>query len=131
MVDGVPRIESHLEWQMTPHTDPAWNIRGCYITQITGDPMVYNKHMIFPPRRGPVESGELRIDRDDGDGLPALNSIGPSSRRPQDRHQQRPTAACLCGPLQTLRGTHHVTDAVIVSAVRTPIGPPTGQPHRR
>jgi 4-hydroxy-tetrahydrodipicolinate reductase len=48
MVDGLPRVETHLEWQMTPHTDPNWNIKGCYITQITGDPCVYNKHMIFP-----------------------------------------------------------------------------------
>ena len=48
IVDGVPRVETHLEWQMTPHTDPNWNIKGCYITQITGDPCVYNKHMIFP-----------------------------------------------------------------------------------
>ena len=48
MVDGVPRVETHLEWQMTPHTDPSWHIKGCYITQITGDPCVYNKHMIFP-----------------------------------------------------------------------------------
>ena len=50
VVDGVTRIESNLEWQMTPHTDPSWDIKGCYITQITGDPMVYSKHMIFPPK---------------------------------------------------------------------------------
>ena len=48
MVDGIPRVETHLEWQMTPHTDPSWKIQGCYITQIKGDPCVYNKHMIFP-----------------------------------------------------------------------------------
>jgi 4-hydroxy-tetrahydrodipicolinate reductase len=48
MVDGVARVETHLEWQMTPHTDPSWDIKGCYITQIMGDPCVYNKHMIFP-----------------------------------------------------------------------------------
>lgn len=48
MVDGVPRVETHLEWQMTPHTDPSWEIKGCYITQIKGDPQIYNKHMIFP-----------------------------------------------------------------------------------
>lgn len=48
MVDGVPRVETHLEWQMTPHTDPSWNVKGCYITQIKGDPCIYNKHMIFP-----------------------------------------------------------------------------------
>jgi 4-hydroxy-tetrahydrodipicolinate reductase len=48
IVDGVPLVETHLEWQMTPHTDPHWDIKGCYITQIKGDPCVYNKHMIFP-----------------------------------------------------------------------------------
>ena len=48
LIDGVPRVETHLEWQMTPHTDPSWDIKGCYITQIKGDPQVYNKHMIFP-----------------------------------------------------------------------------------
>jgi 4-hydroxy-tetrahydrodipicolinate reductase len=48
MVDGVARVETHLEWQMTPHTDPSWDIKGCYITQVKGDPCVYNKHMIFP-----------------------------------------------------------------------------------
>ena len=47
-VDGIPRVETHLEWQMTPHTDPSWDIKGCYITQIKGDPCIYNKHMIFP-----------------------------------------------------------------------------------
>ena len=25
MVDGVPKVETHLEWQMTPHTDPSWD----------------------------------------------------------------------------------------------------------
>lgn len=48
LIDGVPRVETHLEWQMTPHTDPSWDIKGCYITQIKGDPQIYNKHMIFP-----------------------------------------------------------------------------------
>ena len=48
MVDGVPRVETHLEWQMTPHTDPHWDIKGCYITKIKGDPCIYNKHMVFP-----------------------------------------------------------------------------------
>jgi 4-hydroxy-tetrahydrodipicolinate reductase len=32
---GIPRVETHLEWQLTPHTDPSWNINGRYITQIT------------------------------------------------------------------------------------------------
>ncbi len=76
MVDGVARIESHLEWQMTPHTDPAWDIRGCYITQITGDPMIYNKHMIFPAKGVDLSRPEnfasigMTVT-----GLPALNSL--------------------------------------------------------
>lgn len=76
MIDGVARVESHLEWQMTPYTDPSWDIKGCYITHITGDPSVYSKHMIFP---------KAGVDLSNPDsfasigmtvtGLPALNSI--------------------------------------------------------
>jgi 4-hydroxy-tetrahydrodipicolinate reductase len=47
-VGGVPKVEVHLEWQMTPYTLPRWDIQGCYITQIDGDPCIYSKHMIFP-----------------------------------------------------------------------------------
>ena len=76
MVDGVPRIETHLEWQMTPHTDPAWDIKACYITQITGDPSIYSKHMIFPKAGMDLSKPEnfasigMTVT-----GLPALNSI--------------------------------------------------------
>lgn len=75
-VDGVPRIETHLEWQMTPHTEPSWDIKGCYITQIKGDPQIYNKHMIFP-RPGadlsdPAEFASIGMTLT---GLPALNAI--------------------------------------------------------
>ncbi|WP_040795133.1 NAD(P)H-dependent amine dehydrogenase family protein [Nocardia higoensis] len=76
MVDGVARVETHLEWQMTPHTDPSWKIQGCYITQITGDPSIYSKHMIFP-RKGvdlsdPASFASIGMTVT---GLPALNSI--------------------------------------------------------
>jgi 4-hydroxy-tetrahydrodipicolinate reductase len=27
----------HLEWQMTPMTEPRWNVQGCYITTIEED----------------------------------------------------------------------------------------------
>ena len=37
---ACPAIEMHLEWQMTPHTDPHWDIQGCYITKIEGDPWI-------------------------------------------------------------------------------------------
>lgn len=76
MVDGVPRIETHLEWQMTPFTDPHWDIKGCYITKIAGDPCVYNKHMIFP--KPGVDLGDPTAFASIGmtvTGLPALNSL--------------------------------------------------------
>ncbi len=75
-VDGVPRIETHLEWQMTPHTSPSWDIRGCYITEIKGDPHVYNKHMIFP--KPGVDLSDPAAFASIGmtvTGLPALNVI--------------------------------------------------------
>lgn len=61
---------------MTPHTDPSWNIKGCYITQITGDPNIYSKHIIFP-------KPGVRLDNPEDfasigmtvTGLPALNSL--------------------------------------------------------
>ena len=48
LVDGEPRIEMALEWQMTPHTDPSWDIQACYVTTIEGDPCIHSKHMILP-----------------------------------------------------------------------------------
>ncbi|MFT3900069.1 MAG: dihydrodipicolinate reductase [Gordonia sp. (in: high G+C Gram-positive bacteria)] len=76
MVDGVARVESHLEWQMTPHTDPSWKIRGCYITQITGDPMIYNKHMVFPAKgvdlSNPDNFASIGMTVT---GMPALNAL--------------------------------------------------------
>jgi 4-hydroxy-tetrahydrodipicolinate reductase len=76
IVDGVPRVETHLEWQMTPHTDPNWDIKGCYITQIKGDPCIYNKHMIFP--KPGVDLSDSKNFASIGmtvTGLPALNAI--------------------------------------------------------
>jgi 4-hydroxy-tetrahydrodipicolinate reductase len=61
---------------MTPHTDPSWDIKGCYITQIKGDPQIYNKHMIFP-----APGVDLRNAEDFASigmtvtGMPALHSI--------------------------------------------------------
>ncbi|MCG7597587.1 dihydrodipicolinate reductase [Mycobacterium sp. PSTR-4-N] len=75
-VDGIPRIETHLEWQMTPHTDPSWDIKGCYITQIKGDPCIYNKHMIFPKPgvdlSDPANFASIGMTVT---GMPALNAI--------------------------------------------------------
>jgi 4-hydroxy-tetrahydrodipicolinate reductase len=76
LVDGVPRVETHLEWQMTPHTDPRWDIKGCYITQIKGDPQVYNKHMIFPAPgvdlSDPADFASIGMTVT---GMPALHAI--------------------------------------------------------
>ncbi|RDI54106.1 NAD(P)H-dependent amine dehydrogenase family protein [Nocardia mexicana] len=76
IVDGTPRIETHLEWQMTPRTDPKWDVKGCYITQITGDPSIYSKHMVFPKAGVDLSNPEsfasigMTVT-----GLPALNSL--------------------------------------------------------
>jgi len=76
VVDDEPRIEMHLEWQMTPHTDPHWDIQACYITQIDGDPCIYSKHMIFPKPGTDFSSPEafasvgMTIT-----GMPALNAV--------------------------------------------------------
>ena len=48
----------------TPHR-PHWDIQGCYITQIDGDPCVYTKHMIFPKPDVDLPSGQLCLDRHD------------------------------------------------------------------
>jgi 4-hydroxy-tetrahydrodipicolinate reductase len=95
-VDGTPRVELHLEWQMTPHTEPHRNIQGCYITKIQGDPCIYSKHMILP-KPGQIQSPVASLSPASGrcpqpsgtfsdvaafaaigmtvTGLPALNAI--------------------------------------------------------
>ncbi|MDP9821879.1 NAD(P)H-dependent amine dehydrogenase family protein [Nocardioides massiliensis] len=76
MLDGVARVETHLEWQMTPHTDPSWDIKGCYITQVKGDPFIYNKHMVFPAAgvdlSDPSQFASLGMTVT---GMPALHAI--------------------------------------------------------
>ena len=105
MVDGVPRVETHLEWQMTPHTDPSWDIKGCYITQIKGDPCIYNKHMIFPKPGvdlsnpdnfasiGMTVTGHARPRRDQVGGRRAAGT----------GHQCRPAAARIRRTLQAVK----------------------------
>lgn len=76
LVAGVPKIETHLEWQMTPRTDPHWDIKGCYTTRILGDPCVYNKHMILPKPgidlSDPASFASIGMTVT---GMPALNAI--------------------------------------------------------
>jgi 4-hydroxy-tetrahydrodipicolinate reductase len=76
IVDGTPRIEMHLEWQMTPFTAPNWDIQACYITQVDGDPCIYSKHLIFPKPgadfSSPAAFASVGMTVT---GMPALNSI--------------------------------------------------------
>ena len=75
-VAGTPRVELHLEWQMTPQTEPHWDVQGCYITKIQGDPCIYSKHMILPRQGTDFASVEafaaigMTVT-----GMPALNAI--------------------------------------------------------
>jgi len=75
-VDDIKRVELRMDWQMTPHTDPNWDIQGCYITKIDGDPCIYSKHMILPKPGTDFSSVEafatigMTVT-----GMPALNSI--------------------------------------------------------
>ncbi|MBW1907368.1 MAG: dihydrodipicolinate reductase, partial [Deltaproteobacteria bacterium] len=52
---GEPKIEVHLEWQMTPNTEPKWNVQNCYIMTIRGNPQIMNRHMILPA----MDSGQM------------------------------------------------------------------------
>jgi hypothetical protein len=71
-------IETHLEWQMTPKTEPRWKIEGRYITTIQGDPMIIDKQMILPATGTPhtlmnpdyFASLGMTIT-----GMPALNAM--------------------------------------------------------
>ncbi|MGO9456801.1 MAG: dihydrodipicolinate reductase [Acidimicrobiales bacterium] len=75
-VGGTPKIEQHLEWQMTPFTDPHWDIEACYITQIKADPCIYSKHMIFPKPGTDFSSAEAFASVGmTVTGMPALNAI--------------------------------------------------------
>ena len=78
LVGGESKIEVHLEWQMTPKTEPNWKVQGCYIITIKGDPQIVNRHMIFP------EEGAEKNFKNPGyfasigmtiTGMPALNAI--------------------------------------------------------
>ena len=66
IVDGVPNVEVHLEWQMTRHTEPRWKVQHCYITKIQGDPCITSKHMMHPKPGVDIYSpGRGRLDRHD------------------------------------------------------------------
>ena len=78
IADGESKIEMHLEWQMTPLTEPKWNVQGCYITTIEGDPTIVNRHMIFPAAGMPTGSWTPEYFASLGmtiTGMPALNAL--------------------------------------------------------
>ena len=75
---GEPKIEVHLEWQMTDKTEPRWDVQGCYITTIEGDPTIVNRHMIFPATGRPHGSWTPEYFASLGmtiTGMPALNAM--------------------------------------------------------
>lgn len=75
-VAGVPRVELHLEWQMTPLTEPRWDVQGCYVTRIQGDPVIHSKHLILP--RPGTDFSSVEAFAAIGmtvTGMPALNAI--------------------------------------------------------
>lgn len=75
-VAGEPKIELRLEWQMTPQTQPTWDVKGCYITQIDGDPCIYSKHLILPKPGTDFSSvSAFAAIGMTVTGLPALNAI--------------------------------------------------------
>ncbi len=85
---------------------------GCYITQITGDPNIYSKHMIFP-RKGfdlsdPQNFASIGMTVT---GLPALNAIKSVVAAPaRHHHQRRPAPARVRRALQEV--THRRSSTV-------------------
>ena len=78
MVGGQSRIEMHIEWQMTPRTEPARDVQGCYVTTIEGDPTIVNRHMIFPAAgmgRGQMTPDYFASLGMTITGMPALNAM--------------------------------------------------------
>ena len=87
-MDDIKWVGLRMDWQMTPRTDPHWDIQGCYITKIEGDPCIYSKHMILP-KPGAVSSPLASLSPSGNfstpeafakigmtvTGMPALNSI--------------------------------------------------------
>ncbi len=76
IVAGVPRVEVHVEWQMTPHTEPHWDVKGCYLTKIKGDPCISSRHRVFPkPGTDFSDPDAFAAVGMTVTGLPALNAI--------------------------------------------------------
>ena len=67
-VAGYPRIEMHLEWQMTPHTDPHWDIQGCYSRQIDAALHLLQAHDLPQAGNRLLLSRSLRVGGNDRHG---------------------------------------------------------------
>ena len=106
MSDGEPKIEVHLEWQMTPSTEPRWKVQGCYITTIEGDPMIINRHMILPATGMPHGLMDADYFASLGmtiTGMPALNAMrSVCDAKPGPPDQRRPPTAGLRQPVPGL-----------------------------
>jgi 4-hydroxy-tetrahydrodipicolinate reductase len=62
-------------WQLAPDTRPSWNVKGCYVTTIKGDPTIVNRHMIFPADGATFDARTFASIGMTITGMPALNAI--------------------------------------------------------
>ena len=75
-VDGTPRIETVVELAMSAKTSPEIKVRGCYITRIDADPVIYSKHRILPrPGTDFSTPQALASVGMTVTGMPALNAL--------------------------------------------------------
>lgn len=77
MVDGKPRVEQRMVYQMGFKTDPCWEVEHGYVVQIKGYPDIHVKYSIFPPRG--LSAKDIREYQKIGmsvTGMPLLNAIG-------------------------------------------------------
>jgi len=78
LVGGEPKIEVHLEWQMTPLTEPKWDLQLCYVVTVQGDPTIITRHMILPGKDTNKDLSDPATFASLGmtiTGLPALNAM--------------------------------------------------------
>jgi hypothetical protein len=90
---------------MVPNTSPSWNIQGCYVTTIQGDPTIVNRHMIFPAAGSQILDARYFASGDDH------HRYAGTERHPggvrgtsRDGHQRRSSTACLCRTLRLRSG---------------------------
>jgi 4-hydroxy-tetrahydrodipicolinate reductase len=103
-VDGTPRVESVIELAMSPKTNPEVKIKGCYITKIDADPVIYSKHLILPRPGTDFSTPEaLASVGMTVTGMPALNSL----RAVVDARPGCITSADL--PLRAFAGSFEMT----------------------